>query len=326
MVDVTVVLPIYNAFRKSETYLTDAIDSVLAQDYDNFELIIVDDGSTEDYSQLIDKYNDNKKVKFFRKQNGGQSSARNYGASLGSGQYLAFIDQDDVWYKNRLRETVRAFKLNQKNNCVLVYSDLDRIDSHSRIVCRSFLKEHNLGVHPKTNVTHLLGINAYILPGTMLVNREQFLSLGGFNETLSGYEDDELALRFFQKGSLIFVNKPLIQWRIYQESYSYSERMDKSFSKYFNILVSSYPDDKNQGEYWVRDQIAPRFYYGWLHTYKMALLKNSKDQAKRAREGLSVVSKHLSLRRKSTALIASNVPYGLSYFIYKTKLYRLLRF
>jgi glycosyltransferase involved in cell wall biosynthesis len=325
MVDVTVVLPVYNALRKSENYLPDAIESVLSQDYDSFELIIVDDGSTEDYSMLINKYKTSDKVKWFRKTNGGQSSARNYGAALGSGKFLAFIDQDDLWYKNRLSETVRAFKANQKNNCVMVYSDLDRIDSNSRIVCRNFLREHKLGVHPKTNIISLLGVNAYILPGTMLVDRKQFLSIGGFNESLSGYEDDELALRFFQKGALVFIKKSLMQWRIYQESYSYSERMDKSFSKYFEILLENYPDDKHQGEYWVRDQIAPRFYYGWLHSFRMAIIKNDKNQAKRAREGLAVVSKYLPFKRRIISKTGSVMPYSVAYILYKTRAHKFFR-
>ncbi|MHB1643950.1 MAG: glycosyltransferase [Acidithiobacillus sp.] len=323
---VTVVLPVYNGLRKSETYLTDAIESVLSQDYDSFELIIVDDGSTEVYENLIDKYKNNDNVKWVRKENGGQSSARNYGARLGTGKFLAFIDQDDLWYKNRLRETVRVFKQNQKNNCVMAYSDLDRIDSKSRIVCRNFLREHRLGVHPKTNIISLLGVNAFVLPGTMLVDREQFLSIGGFNESLSGYEDDELALRFFQKGGLVFIEKPLIQWRIYQESYSYSERMDKSFSKYFEILLESYPDDKNQGEYWVRDQIAPRFYYGWLHSFRMALIKNDKNQASRAREGLAIISKYLSFKKKFISRLGSVMPYSAAYIFYKLGAHKLLRF
>jgi Glycosyltransferases, probably involved in cell wall biogenesis len=326
MVDVTVVLPVYNGLRKSEHYLTDCIESVLNQDHDSFELIIVDDGSTEDYSALIDKYKHNDKVKWVRKENGGQSSARNFGAKLGSGKFLAFIDQDDLWYKNRLRETVRAFKMNQKNNCVMVYSDLDRIDSKSRIICRNFLREHKLGIHPKNNIISLLGINAYILPGTMLVERDKFLQLGGFNEDLSGYEDDELALRFFHHGSLIFVEKPLIQWRIYQESYSYSERMDRSFGKYFEILLKNYPNDREQGEFWVRDQIAPRFYYGWLHSLRIALKNNDKEKTKRAKNGLNSVSKHLSFRIKITAKLASIIPYSFAIGLYKIKFHKFIKF
>ncbi|MBU2759068.1 glycosyltransferase [Acidithiobacillus sulfurivorans] len=325
MVDVTVVLPVYNGFRKSEKYLTDAINSVLLQDYSSFELIIIDDGSTEDYTVLIDKYKNNEKVKFFRKENGGQSSARNYGAKLGSGKYLAFIDQDDVWYKNRLTETVRAFKANKNNNCVMVYSDLDRIDSKSRIVTKRFLREKKLGTHPKTQITCLLGDNGFILPGTMLVDRDQFLSLGGFNETLSGYEDDEISLRFFQCGELVFIEKPLIQWRIYQDSYSYSERMEKSFLNYFYILINEYPDDKYQGDYWVRDYIAPRFYYGWLHTFRMGLLKKNKNQAIRAKEGLNIVSNYLPLKKRIVSKTLAKLPYSVAKFIYATRIFIILK-
>lgn len=325
MVDVTVVLPIYNPLRKSETYLTDAIDSVLSQDYNSFELIIVDDGSTEDCSKIIDKYKHCKNVKFFRKKNGGQSSARNFGAKLGSGEYLAFIDQDDVWYRNRLKETVRYFKRNQDNNCIMVYSDLDRIDAASRIVCRSLLRSYKLGIHPKTDVSHILGMNAFVLPGTMLVKREQFLSIGGFNETLSGYEDDELALRFFQKGGLFFIDKPLIQWRIYQQSYSYTRRMDESRLKYYKILTGSYHNDKDECAFWIRDSIAPRFFYEYINIYKVALVRESKEQAMTAREGLRIVSKDLPFKKKIMSLGISAVPYSLARFIYIWRIHKMLR-
>lgn len=326
MVDVTVVLPVYNGLRNSEKYLTDAICSVLSQDYSSFELIIVDDGSTEDCTVFIENYKKNEKVKIFRKENGGQSSARNYGAKKGSGKYLAFIDQDDVWYKNRLTETVQAFKENEKNNCVMVYSDIDRIDSKSRIVTKKFLREKKLGVHPKTDITYFLGENGFVLPGTMLVDRAKFLSIGGFNETLSGYEDDELSLRFFQCGELVFIEKPLLQWRVYKDSYSYSERMEKSFLNYFYMLINEYPDDKYIGDYWVRDYIAPRFYYGWLHSFRISLLKKNKNQAIMAKKGLNIVSKYLPLKRKIISKTLSKMPYGVARFIYVTRIFTVFKF
>jgi len=105
---VTVVMPVYNGRRKSEHYLPEAIDSVLAQTYPHFELIIVDDGSDEDYSDLMEKYRSEPRIRWVRKENGGQSSARNYGATLGTGQFLAFIDQDDRWYPLRLEKLSNA--------------------------------------------------------------------------------------------------------------------------------------------------------------------------------------------------------------------------
>lgn len=259
---VTIVIPIYNALRKSPAYLPDAIDSVLGQTFTDFELILVDDGSSEDYSFLMRQYQSDKRVRWVRIKNSGQSAARNFGASAGTGQWLAFLDQDDRWYPYRLEETLRVM-LREKSKSlgpVMVYSDLDEIDSNSHVTCRKLLTTKKLGVHPKLRLEDVIGVNAYVLPGTMLVDRQAFLNMGGFDERLSGFEDDDLARRFFCLGGLVYINKPLIQWRIYQESYSYSTRMDKSRDIYWDILTEAHPDDKNMGRYWVRDVLAPRFY------------------------------------------------------------------
>lgn len=322
MIDVTVVLPIYNGLRRSPNYLPEAIESVLNQDYNSFELIIVDDGSDEDYSSLREKYEKDPRVRWYRKENEGQSAARNHGAELGIGKWLAFIDQDDRWYNNRLKETVDTmiYKRNLGINCVMVYSDLDRIDSLGHIICQNFIKENHLGIHPKKRLEDILGNNAFILPGTMLVEREEFLNLGGFNKSLSGYEDDELSLRFFYIGRLVFIKKALIQWRIYQESYSYSERMDRSRMAYWGILINAHGNDKKQNEMWVRDQIAPRFYYEWLHAWRKSLVNNDKSQASRARSGLAQVAKHLPMKLRIKAIIGSVLPYSVAFFLFKSEL------
>src|SRR5580704_5180413 len=94
---VTVVLPVFNALSSNPEYLPLSIESVITQTHQNLELIIVDDGSTDDYTALRSRFTDHRIV-WLRQDNAGQSSARNHGARAGNGVFLAFIDQDDRWY------------------------------------------------------------------------------------------------------------------------------------------------------------------------------------------------------------------------------------
>jgi glycosyltransferase involved in cell wall biosynthesis len=102
MPEVSVIIDNYNYAR----FISDAIDSVLKQTFSDFELIIVDDGSTDDSRKIIESYNDKRIVKVF-KQNGGQTSAFNAGMEVVRGNIVAFLDSDDYWYENKLEIIVQ---------------------------------------------------------------------------------------------------------------------------------------------------------------------------------------------------------------------------
>lgn len=92
-------MPAYN----DEKYIVEAIESVLRQTYQSFELIVVDDGSTDGTPGILARYKDNPKIKVVRQQNGGTASARNAGIKNATGEYIAFLDSDDKYTENRLR-------------------------------------------------------------------------------------------------------------------------------------------------------------------------------------------------------------------------------
>lgn len=90
----SIIVPVYNI----QNYLEKCIQSILSQDYNNYEIILVDDGSTDNSGKICDKYVSNKKVKVYHKKNGGLSDARNFGIKKSSGKYIMFIDSDDFLY------------------------------------------------------------------------------------------------------------------------------------------------------------------------------------------------------------------------------------
>lgn len=101
MMKFSVIVPVYNV----EQYLNECLDSIICQDYDNFEIIIVDDGSTDSSSDICDFYAEkDKKIKVIHKKNGGLSSARNVGIELAIADYLVFFDSDDVMEKGCLKK------------------------------------------------------------------------------------------------------------------------------------------------------------------------------------------------------------------------------
>src|SRR5215216_1764150 len=104
MIKVSAIIPTYNSAR----YLTEAVDSVLAQTVEDVEVVVIDDGSTDETELLMRGYGS--RVRYLRQQNGGVARARNRGIEESRGQYVAFLDADDVWVPNKLERQVAALE------------------------------------------------------------------------------------------------------------------------------------------------------------------------------------------------------------------------
>lgn len=123
MKKISVIIPLYN----SEKYIIQCVDSILNQDYDNIEIIIVNDGSTDKSGVLVcDKYKENKKVKYIYQNNFGAPSARNKGLEFSTGDYIVFFDSDDYMECNCLSQMMELFN----ENVDLVICGADEVDVH----------------------------------------------------------------------------------------------------------------------------------------------------------------------------------------------------
>ncbi|MFH2125245.1 MAG: glycosyltransferase family 2 protein [Pseudomonadota bacterium] len=210
---VSVVVPTYN---RAHT-LGSTVDSILAQTYEPFELIVVDDGSQDHTAQVMDAYlKKDSRVTYLVKPNGGVASARNLGVRSAKGEFIGFCDSDDIWMPEKLTRQVPLF---QDPAVTLVYAGvlLLHADGHTSPNIRGGYCE---GHCFETLLTHNRVACSTALVRTAALNRDDL-----FNERheLQGVEDKHLWIRLARKGTLAAVREPLVLYRLSQASVSSDE-------------------------------------------------------------------------------------------------------
>ena len=200
---VSVIIPVYNA----AAYLRETIDSVLAQSYPNIEVLVVDDGSTEDLSRIVAAYGD--RVRYVRKPNGGPASARNLGIRMTLADYIAFLDADDVWEPEKLRAQMDMLLLHPSLG--LVYSAVSEIDRDGRLRSASRGRQQR----PSGDIAQVLFWHNWIPTSTVVTRRACFEQVGGFDEAreLISVEDYDMWLRIAERYQLMYLERPLVRYR-----------------------------------------------------------------------------------------------------------------
>lgn len=206
---VTVVVPTY----QGETFVRATIDSVLAQTYSPFELIVVDDGSSDRTVPILQGYGD--RLRLVRQKNRGVSAARNRGASEGNGEFLAFLDHDDLWEPQLLATLVPILAADPRLG--LVYSDASVIDASGAVRGR---RGTYLNYHHGEIFEQLLRGN-FIPVETTLLRASLYRELGGCDEGLRYLEDYELCLRCARRAPVGFHPGILARYRIHARNLSH---------------------------------------------------------------------------------------------------------
>jgi glycosyltransferase involved in cell wall biosynthesis len=193
---VSVIIPTYNRGR----IIKEAVDSVLAQDYKDFELIVVDDGSTDNTSDVLAPYGDDIRVLF--QENKGVSAARNRGIAEASGRFIAFLDSDDLWLPQKLSAQVEFF--NQRPDALICQTEEVWIRNGIRINPK---KRHQKpsGMIFKPSLELCL-----VSPSAVMIQRNLLDRVGGFDETLAACEDYDLWLRISCRLPVYLIDIPLI--------------------------------------------------------------------------------------------------------------------
>ena len=182
---VTVVTPTFNR----DQLIGRAIKSVMNQTYRNWELIIIDDGSTDNTYNVVQEYiKKDQRIHYFYQNNQGQSVARNNGIFQSKGDLIAFLDSDNYWLPDKLSEQIKYW--NQYPDYDIVYSDGYVIDEHDNRIPRKLPRRFSGNILPQ-----LLQKN-FVSNNTALAKKGCFLEMGGFDEELTICEDFDLWLRF----------------------------------------------------------------------------------------------------------------------------------
>lgn len=195
---VSVVIPAYNAVW----CVRRAVDSVLAQNFRDFEVLVVDDGSTDGTAAILAVYDDALRV--VSKPNGGLSSARNAGIAAARGEYVAFLDADDWWLAAKLARQVELMEVHPE---VLFCSCTTAV----RTPEGGQLPDWRCGAATGSALESIFAVNAFVAGSgsAVLVRREAFARAGGFDESLKSLEDIDMWMRLAALGGYACIDEPL---------------------------------------------------------------------------------------------------------------------
>jgi len=193
---VSVIIPTYNRAWS----LKKAIDSVLEQDYKNFELIVVDDGSTDDTEALVSEYA--KSVKFVQQPNLGVSAARNKGISISSGSLISFLDSDDYWEPKKLSTQVEFFNANP--DALICQTEETWIRNGKRVNPKQKHKKQSGMIFIPSLALCLVS------PSAVMMRKILFAKVDVFDESLPACEDYDLWLRITCRYPVHLIDTPLI--------------------------------------------------------------------------------------------------------------------
>ena len=226
---VSIVIPVYNG----SNYVREAIDSALAQTYDNIEVIVVNDGSTDNTDEIVRSYGD--RLRYFKKRNGGVSTALNLAIKKSKGEYISWLSHDDMYYPNKIERQIEELNKIDKNKVkyAILYSDyfvIDLVNGNSR----DNIMQPNINSHFSKWSSIMLLFESDLHGCTLLIPKVCFSKIGYFDKNLFNTQDYDLWFRFIKYGCIfIHVNKTLIATR------HHSEQSSVLKSKFFNAEIES---------------------------------------------------------------------------------------
>lgn len=258
---ISIIIPAYNA----EQYIVQSIESVLNQTHKHFEIIAVNDGSTDTTEDLILSISKQypAKIKYLRQTNKGVSSARNRAIRESRGEYLAFLDADDIWLPNKLESLISAFTENPE--VVLCYSDAYSITANGDL--GDTLMRHNNPISGMV-LPGLLEQN-FILTSTVMLKRHCFFESEGFIECIHLGEDYHLWLRIARLWPVHYVNKPLVGYRLNHLGASKNEvAMRKSTISILLEFSAKFPEEYTRFQKHISRGLSNNQYWLGFHYYR----------------------------------------------------------
>jgi len=231
---VSVIMPVYCG----EPFICRAIESVLNQEYRDFELIVVNDGSPDGSKAVIERFLRHPLIKYVEQRNGGVAAARNTGISLAQGEFIALLDQDDSWLPCKLNVQLR--RLRAAPDAALVHSWVQCIDENDlRCSCTGAVEVLPL----QGNCVGRLILGNGIAALTVVVRRIFGDQVGWFNQQFAPADDWELWLRLARRYPFLFVDEITAEYRVHAHMVSNnSHNMHEAALSVIDSVCDRYPD------------------------------------------------------------------------------------
>jgi alpha-1,3-rhamnosyltransferase len=220
---VSIIIPSYNHSK----YITETIESILGQTYDNFELIVIDDGSQDNSIEIIEKLRLNNKFIFIKRENKGLCETLNEGINLSRGKYIAICASDDIYLKDKIKLQVDFLETNP--NYALCYGKIISFDNDGN---QKFINSKKY----KSGKLFLDLIKTNFVPAvTQMYRKDIFDNIGGFDKDL-WIEDWDMLLRISYSYEIGFLDKYLAMYRNHGENMSGGKNIRKMYENELKIL------------------------------------------------------------------------------------------
>lgn len=217
---ISVVIPAFNA----ELYIGETLSSALAQTYPSFEVIVVDDGSTDGTRDIVRSFGSS--VVLVEQKNSGVSSARNQGVAVSNGEFIAFLDADDLWYPDKLERQIEELL---KVDGEWAYSD---VKFHGGV--NDSRKDSEFTEKFSGHVLENLAEGNFIGTSSVIIRKRLFWTAGGFDESLPYVEDWDLWARVALRAPIVYLEDVTTVYRVHLGSTSRSVR--KTFNYYLKVV------------------------------------------------------------------------------------------
>ncbi len=198
----SIIIPLYN----KEKYIQRSLDSILKQDFTNFEIVVVDDGSSDNSASVV-KQNNDSRIRLISKKNGGVSSARNRGFKEALGEWLLFLDADDILLPGALSSFHEA--IIKYPDIKVIISNFQDVDLNGNITKHSKLNTTKVYENPLKGIWYREFASR---PGNTIYHRYVLSIMGGFNESITYNEDNEFTERILTQYKNVYIPSVTMQY------------------------------------------------------------------------------------------------------------------
>ena len=264
---ISVIIPTYN----SDKYICEALDSVLLQTYSDYEIIVIDDGSTDTTREVIE--NRFRTVRYYYVENNGVSAARNLGISMAQGELIAFLDADDKWLPEKLEKQAALF---DKNDTLgMAFTENCFFDEQGILSKKAYKRERLM----RGDIVKNIFMNSYVVTSTVMVRKRVFDTVGLFEEDMVVAEDDNMWMRIGMKFGVELLDEPMLMYRITEGSLSRKKHnIFIGVKTHIENLKKKYPDLYNRlGTSTIRKKYSNLFFSEGYHYFTQGMQKEARS-------------------------------------------------